>query len=99
MFNRILIANRGEIAVRIMRACQELGIQTVAVYSIADKDSRHVKMANSAICIGGNASAESYLNIPQLSAPRKSPMSKRFIRATVSLPKIHTLPKSAIPAR
>ncbi|MBU1862265.1 MAG: acetyl-CoA carboxylase biotin carboxylase subunit [Candidatus Omnitrophica bacterium] len=66
MFSRILIANRGEIAVRIIRACQELGIQTVAVYSKADKDSRHVKMATSAICIGDNPSSESYLNIPAI---------------------------------
>ncbi len=66
MFNRVLIANRGEIAVRIIRACQEMGIQTVAVYSKADKDSRHVKLANSAICIGDSASSESYLNIPAI---------------------------------
>ncbi len=66
MFSRILIANRGEIAVRIIRACHEMGIQTVAVYSKADKDSRHVQLATSAICIGGNTSAESYLNIPAI---------------------------------
>lgn len=66
MFSRILIANRGEIAVRIIRACQEMGIQTVAVYSKADKDSRHVQMATSAICIGDNPSSESYLNIPAI---------------------------------
>lgn len=66
MFSRILIANRGEIAVRIIRACQELGIQTVAVYSKADKESRHVKMATNAICIGDNPSSESYLNIPAI---------------------------------
>ena len=66
MFTRILIANRGEIAVRVIRACQELGIQTVAVYSKADKESRHVKMATNAICIGDNPSADSYLNIPAI---------------------------------
>lgn len=66
MFNKILIANRGEVAVRIIRACKELGIQTVAVYSLADRDSLHVKMANDAICIGKAASSESYLNIPSI---------------------------------
>ncbi|MBI4971881.1 MAG: acetyl-CoA carboxylase biotin carboxylase subunit [Candidatus Omnitrophica bacterium] len=66
MFNRILIANRGEIAVRIIRACREMGIETVAVYSKADKDSLHVKMAQQAICIGNSPSSESYLNIPSI---------------------------------
>lgn len=66
MFKRILIANRGEIAVRIMRACIELGIETVAVYSEADKDSMHVYMADKAICIGPAMSSKSYLNIPAI---------------------------------
>lgn len=64
MFKRILIANRGEIALRIIRACRELNIETVAVYSEADADSLHAKMADSAICIGPAASAKSYLHIP-----------------------------------
>jgi len=64
MFSRILIANRGEIAVRIIRACKELGINTVAVYSSCDKESLHVKMADEAVCIGDSPSSESYLNIP-----------------------------------
>ena len=59
---KVLIANRGEIAVRIIRACHELGLETVAVYAKSDADSMHVKMANQAICIGGNTSTESYLN-------------------------------------
>ncbi len=59
---KVLIANRGEIAVRIIRACHELGLETVAVYAKSDQDAMHVKMANQAICIGGNTSTESYLN-------------------------------------
>jgi len=66
MFNRILIANRGEVAVRIIRACRDLGIHSVAVFSKADKDSLHVRMADDAICIGEAPSAESYLNIPAI---------------------------------
>ena len=66
MFNKILIANRGEVALRIIRACKELGIRTVAVYSQPDITSLHVKFADEAICIGSAASANSYLNIPSI---------------------------------
>ncbi len=66
MFSRILIANRGEIAVRIIRAARELGVQTVAVYSTADRDSAHVSLADEAICIGPPPSSQSYLNIPAI---------------------------------
>ncbi len=66
MFKRLLIANRGEIAVRIIRAARDLGILTVAVYSKPDKDSLHVKLADEAICVGNGLSSESYLNIPAI---------------------------------
>lgn len=68
MFQKVLIANRGEIAVRIIRACRELGIRTAAVFSEADRSSLHVKIADEAICIGPAATAESYLNIPAILA-------------------------------
>ena len=66
MFKKILIANRGEIALRVIRTCREMGIKTVAVYSTADRDSLHVKFADEAVCIGKPQSAESYLNIPHI---------------------------------
>ena len=66
MFKKILIANRGEIAIRIIRACNEMGIKTVAVYSKADKNSLHIKFADEAICIGEGPAVESYLNIPRI---------------------------------
>ncbi len=66
MFKKILIANRGEIALRIIRACHELGVKTVAVYSTADEYSLHVKFADEAVCIGPPPSVESYLNIPRI---------------------------------
>jgi acetyl-CoA carboxylase biotin carboxylase subunit len=68
MFKKILIANRGEIALRIIRTCREMGIKTVAVYSTADRDSLHVKFADEAVCIGKPQSSDSYLNIPHLMA-------------------------------
>ena len=66
MFEKILIANRGEIALRVICACKELGIRTVAVYSGADRNSLHVRFADEAICIGPAKSAQSYLNIPSV---------------------------------
>lgn len=68
MFRKILIANRGEIALRVIRTCKEMGIKTVAVYSTADKESLHVKFADEAVCIGKPASADSYLNIAHIMA-------------------------------
>src|SRR3978361_1196337 len=66
MFDKILIANRGEIALRVMRAAKELGIATVAVYSTADKEAMHVKLADESVCIGPPPARDSYLNVPAL---------------------------------
>src|SRR5689334_10818317 len=68
LFSKILIANRGEIALRVLRACKELGIATVAVHSTADADAMHVRLADESVCVGPPAARESYLNIPQLVA-------------------------------
>src|ERR1700730_5695541 len=66
MFKKILIANRGEIAVRVIRACQEMGIETVAIYSEADREALHVKLADEAYCVGPTAGKQSYLNIANI---------------------------------
>src|SRR5579862_2126399 len=66
MFRKVLVANRGEIAVRIIRACKELGVPTVAVFSEADRESRAVQLADEAVCIGPPPSSKSYLNIPNI---------------------------------
>ncbi|MFG1491864.1 biotin carboxylase N-terminal domain-containing protein, partial [Oceanospirillum sp. HFRX-1_2] len=66
MLDKVLIANRGEIALRILRACKELGIKTVAVHSAADRDLMHVRLADESVCIGPASSTDSYLNIPAI---------------------------------
>src|SRR5438046_7130260 len=64
MFEKILIANRGEIALRVIRACKEMGMSTVAMHSTADSEAMHVKLADESVCVGPPAAAQSYLNIP-----------------------------------
>ncbi|MEK6779658.1 MAG: biotin carboxylase N-terminal domain-containing protein, partial [Candidatus Deferrimicrobiota bacterium] len=66
MIHKVLIANRGEIAVRIIRSCREMGIKTVAIYSTVDKDAMHVRMADQSVCVGPPESSESYLNVPSI---------------------------------
>jgi acetyl-CoA carboxylase biotin carboxylase subunit len=66
MFEKVLIANRGEIALRIQRACRELGIKTVAVHSEADREAKYVRLADESVCIGPASSAQSYLNVPSI---------------------------------
>src|SRR3569832_542722 len=68
MFEKILIANRGEIALRVIRACKEMGIATVAVHSTADTDAMHVQLADESVCLGPPPAAQSYLNIPSIIA-------------------------------
>jgi acetyl-CoA carboxylase biotin carboxylase subunit len=70
MFKKILIANRGEIACRVVRAARELGIKTVAIHSEADRESMHVKIADESICVGPASASESYLNIPSIISSR-----------------------------
>jgi len=66
MFKKVLIANRGEIAVRIIKACQEIGIKTIAIYSDVDKKAPHVQIADESVCLGDPTPIESYLNIPKI---------------------------------
>src|SRR5262245_7104383 len=68
MFDKVLIANRGEIAMRVVRACKEMGIATVAVHSTADANAMHVRMADESVCIGPPPAKDSYLNVPALIA-------------------------------
>jgi len=95
MFRKILIANRGEIALRVIDACKELGIATVAVYSEADRNALHVRFADEAVCIGPPRSSESYLNIPQVISAAEITNVERYIPATGFSPKMQTLPRCA----
>jgi acetyl-CoA carboxylase biotin carboxylase subunit len=82
MFKKILIANRGEIALRVIFACRELGIKTVAVYSEADEHSLHVRFADEDVCIGPARSADSYLNVPRCVKRATSSSSGRAPRSS-----------------
>jgi acetyl-CoA carboxylase biotin carboxylase subunit len=95
MFKNILVANRGEIALRVIRAAKELGIRTTAVYSEADVDSMHVHLADDAICIGPPASADSYLNMQAILSAAEIANVDAIHPATAFFPRIRVLPSSA----
>ena len=90
---KILIANRGEIALRIHRAAHEMGIKTVAVHSTADADAMHVRLADEAICIGPPSATDSYLNIPAIISAAEISMLMRSTPAMAFCPKTPSLPK------
>lgn len=92
MIRKILVANRGEIAIRVMRSCYEMGIRSVAVYSTADRLSRHVLFANEAECIGGAASSDSYLNIDHIIEAAHKHKVTPSIRGMDSSPRTPSLP-------
>lgn len=95
MIKKLLIANRGEIAVRIIRACKELGIETVAVFSEADREALHVQMADEAFCIGPKLSKDSYLNITNIVSVAKMTGADAITPATASWQKTPILPSFA----
>jgi hypothetical protein len=94
LFQKVLIANRGEIALRIIRACHELGIKTVAVYSEADRESLHVRFADEDVCIGKAAASDSYLNIPRIIAAAEV-TGRPSTRGTGSSPRTPSSARSA----
>jgi acetyl-CoA carboxylase biotin carboxylase subunit len=98
MFKKILIANRGEIALRVICACKELGIRTVAIYSEADRNSLHVRFADEAICIGPPQAGESYLNIPAVISAAEIANVDAIHPGYGLLARTPTSPKSAKPA-
>lgn len=91
MLDKIVIANRGEIALRILRACKELGIKTVAVHSSADRDLKHVLLADETVCIGPAPSVKSYLNIPAIISAAEITARWQFIRVMASSLRTPTL--------
>jgi len=95
MFQKILVANRGEIALRVICACKELGIATVAVYSEADRNALHVRYADEAVCIGPARSSESYLNIPHVISAAEITNVERSIPGTGFCRKTRTLQRFA----
>jgi acetyl-CoA carboxylase biotin carboxylase subunit len=94
MFEKILIANRGEIALRIQRACRELGIKTVVVHSEADKDAKYVKLADESVCIGPAPSTLSYLNMPAIISAAEVTDAEAIHPATASCRKTPTSPSA-----
>lgn len=92
MLDKIVIANRGEIALRILRACKELGIKTVAVHSSADRDLKHVLLADETVCIGPAPSVKSYLNIPAIISAAEITGAVAIHRVMVSSQRTPTLP-------
>jgi acetyl-CoA carboxylase biotin carboxyl carrier protein len=95
MFKKILIANRGEIALRIQRACREMGIQSVVVYSEADRDAKYVTLADEAVCIGPAPSMQSYLNMPAIISTAEAPAAP--VGHVVKSPMVGTFYRSASP--
>ena len=94
-FNRVLIANRGEVAVRVIRALHELGIEAVAVYSTADEEALHTRLADRAVCIGPAAAGESYLKIPSVIAAATTTVARPSTPAGASSPRTPPSPKRA----
>ena len=95
MFKKVLIANRGEVALRVMRACKELGVKTVAVYSTEDENTYPVQYADEKVCIGPAQAAKSYLVMSNIIEAAASPAPRLFTPATAFWPKTPTLPARA----
>lgn len=97
MFGKVLIANRGEIALRIQRACRELGIKTVVVHSEADREAKYVRLADESVCIGPAPSAQSYLNVPAIISAAEVTDAQAIHPAMASSPRTPTLPSGSNP--